>query len=290
MPTSNQKNPNTGGNPWRRLTLALILLVVLAAVFSVARDSSLLNSIPARDRQAIQWALVLLWVLTGVWTIRHLRRILTNITLRHNRSDVRVAMLVSRTFSAIGYAFVIVVGLHLLHIKVGSILVGGAVTGVIVGIGAQSTLSNLFAGLILFTLRPFSIGQTITIRTWMFSGIEYSGTVLDVNWYYTILQDGTQRRILPNSSIIISVITIAADNGMQVYSVPLPYSTSVHDFEDSLRKATKGQAHVSIREFQETYYVAQVKTPAGMDRDEVRAAIAEHRQASLQGASAASDS
>lgn len=267
-----------GGNAWRRLTLTLILLIVLASVFSVARDSSFINSIPARDRQAVDWALVLFWVLTGVWTIRHLRKLLTTMTLRHNKSDVRVAMLVSRAFSALGYAFVIVVGLHLLHIKVGSILVGGAVTGVIVGIGAQSTLSNLFAGLILFTLRPFSIGQTITIRTWMFSGIEYSGTVLDVNWYYTVLQDGTQRRILPNSSIIISVITIAADNGMQVYAVPLPYSASVHDFENSLNQVTHGQAQVSIREFNETYYVAQVKAPRGLDRDQVRAAIAKYRQ------------
>ena len=290
MPTSKQNSASAVGNPWRRLTLALILLIVLASVFTVARDSSFINSIPARDRQAIQWSLVLLWALTGVWTIRHLGRILTNITLRHNKSDVRVAMLISRTFNAIGYAFVVVVGLHLLHIKVGSILVGGAVTGVIVGIGAQSTLSNLFAGLILFTLRPFSIGQTITIRTWMFSGIEYSGTVLDVNWYYTVLQDGTQRRILPNSSIIISVITIAADNGMQVYSVPLPYTTSVHDFENSLREETKGQAQVTIREFQETVYVAQVKTPSGMDRDKVRAAVAKYRQVADQGLSMKTDS
>jgi small conductance mechanosensitive channel len=62
-------------------------------------------------------------------------------------------------FSAIGYSFVLVVSLHLLHIKIGSILVGGAVTGVIVGIGAQSTLSNLFAGVVLFTLRPFLLGK-----------------------------------------------------------------------------------------------------------------------------------
>jgi small conductance mechanosensitive channel len=169
------------------------------------------------------------------------------------------------------------VSLHLLHIKVGSILVGGAVTGVIVGIGAQSTLSNLFAGVVLFTLRPFSVGQTILIRTYLFGGTEYSGTVLDINWYYTVLLDGGQRRILPNSSVIISAITIVSDSGMQLYTVPLPYSVSVHGFEEELEQVTSGQAKVSIKEFEEQTYTVQVKLPSGVDRDLLREAIRKHR-------------
>jgi hypothetical protein len=67
----------------------------------------------------------------------------------------------------------------------------------------------------------------------MFGGTEYSGTVLDINWYYTVLMDGGQRRILPNSSVIISAITIISDSGMDLYTVPLPYSVPVHGLEKS---------------------------------------------------------
>ncbi|MDB5084826.1 MAG: MscS Mechanosensitive ion channel [Bacilli bacterium] len=107
----------------------------------------------------------------------------------------------------------------------------------------------------------------------MFGGTEYSGRVLDINWYYTVLLDGGQRRILPNSSVIISVITIVSNSGMELYTVPLPYSVPVHAFEEELEQVTSGQARVNVKEFGEQTYTVQVKLPSGVDRDLLREAI-----------------
>ena len=260
-------------HPWRRLLLISLLLIAAATVFSAAKDSSLLSFLPAKDRFSLQWVLVLLWAFIGVWLIRQLRHVVLRIAAKSSKMDVRIGLLLSRTLSALGYAFVLVVALHLLQIKIGSILVGGAVTGVIVGIAAQSTLSNLFAGVLLFTLRPFSIGNYVTLRTWMFSGIEYSGTVIDINWYYTVLMDGTQKRIVPNSSIIISAITIIADTSIQLYTLPLPYTISAHIFEQALQQASDGPATVLVREFSEDTYTVQVRVPTHVDRDVIRATL-----------------
>jgi small-conductance mechanosensitive channel len=156
--------------------------------------------------------------------------------------------------------------------------VGGAVTGVIVGIAAQSTLSNLFAGLVLLTVRPFTVGQSITLRTYQFGGIEYRGTVIDVNWYYTVLIDEDQKRILPNSSVIVSAITLNPEERKHVYTVPIPYSVSKKEVEKALLADTDGRAMIKIREFTTDAYNLEIHLPVNVDPDLIRETLAKYRQ------------
>jgi small-conductance mechanosensitive channel len=60
--------------------------------------------------------------------------------------------------------------LALLTIPVQQLLVGGALTGVIVGIAAQQPLSNLFAGLVLLITRPLAVGQWVGIHSGALGG------------------------------------------------------------------------------------------------------------------------
>ena len=263
---------------WRRLIVLFGLLVVVAVVFSVARDSARMRLLPEVERESIQWGLAIVWFVVGVLLIRQLRRTISYVTRVHTNADARVQSLVDRAISGVGYAFVLVVGLHLVQVKIGSILVGGAVTGVIVGVGAQSTLANLIASMVLFTLRPFQIGQYVTVRTYLFGGVEYSGTVVDINWYHTILQEGDVRRILPNSSVIGSAITVGANVGNKLCVVPLPYTTPFRAFEERVAEVTGGQASVSIKEFGSDTYVVQVQLPARFDLELIREAIADFRR------------
>ena len=42
---------------------------------------------------------------------------------------------------------------------------GGAITGVVVGIAAQQTLGNFFAGLVLLFARPYVPGQRVPVTS-----------------------------------------------------------------------------------------------------------------------------
>jgi len=55
--------------------------------------------------------------------------------------------------------------LQLLNVNLSSLLVGGAVTGVVVGIAAQQSLGNFFAGLVLMFARPYIPGQRVIVRS-----------------------------------------------------------------------------------------------------------------------------
>jgi small-conductance mechanosensitive channel len=105
--------------------------------------------------------------------------------------------------------------LQLFNIGVGQLVLGTAVTGVLLGIAAQQTLANLFAGIVLLLARPFVVGDAIQLRSGALGG-EYNGTVLDIGLTYVRLQSVLGVHNLPNSQVL------AAGIGPQVPPEPTP--------------------------------------------------------------------
>ncbi|KPV43991.1 mechanosensitive ion channel family protein [Alicyclobacillus ferrooxydans] len=265
-------------NPWRRVVVVAVVLVLLAVIFNLAHDTLVMTFIPVAYHRLVEWGFVIAWCLIGMWLVKYVNHILvTRVFVKG--LDQQTPRILSRLFTVVGFVFIVLVALNILQIRLSSLLVGGAVTGVIVGIGAQSTLSNLFAGLILLTLRPFHVGQYVSIRTSLFSGIEYGGTVFDVNWYYTTLMDGDQKRVLPNSSVIVSAITINAKEkkGIQVFIVPIPYSVSDQELSKNLHERTNGSATMKIREFAKDTYSVEIHLPPGYEPSLLREILSEYQ-------------
>jgi small-conductance mechanosensitive channel len=103
-------------------------------------------------------------------------------------------ILVSITFVQSGLGF------HL-----GSLLLGGAFAGVIIGIAAQQSLANFFAGLILLAVRPFSIGEEIVVRSGALGG-EYSGIVTSMSIFYVNILTDHGRVALPNAGVLQAAV------------------------------------------------------------------------------------
>ena len=94
-----------------------------------------------------------LFVLAGLIATRSFGRELARVvSVRGNAEAGNVIRLLC--FIA-GYTIVGFGVLTLLHVNLGNLLVGGAITGVVVGIAAQQTLGNFFAGLVLLFARPY---------------------------------------------------------------------------------------------------------------------------------------
>ncbi len=262
----------------RRIMVVSITFILLAVIFNLAHDATVAHLLSVKYRRLVEWGLVLVWCLTGAWLVRNLNHMF--VAKSGGKLDRRTSVVFSRLLTAAGAVFILLVALNLLQIKFSSLLVGGAVTGVILGIGAQSTFSNLYAGLILLTLRPFTVGQYITLRTSLFSGIEYGGMVTDVNWFYTVLIDGDQRRVLPNSSVIVSAVTVNSKEKApsQVISVPLAYSVSEKDLGAELAARTNGQASIRIREFSKDTYTVEISLPGGVDLGVIRETLAKYQE------------
>jgi small-conductance mechanosensitive channel len=107
--------------------------------------------------------------------------------------------------SVIGYILVLLGVLQVLDVHLGSLLVGGAVTGVVLGIAAQQSLGNFFAGLVLLFSRPFVPGDRIKIHSGALGG-PFEGVITGSGLVYTTILTAEGSINLPNSGLLGSAI------------------------------------------------------------------------------------
>jgi small-conductance mechanosensitive channel len=104
-----------------------------------------------------------------------------------------------------GYFVVALTFLTLLGADVSGLLLGGAITGVVLGIAAQQTLANFFAGLVLVTVRPLEVGERIVLRSGPLAG-EYEGVVTDLGMFYVDMITAQGPVKLPNAGVLAAAV------------------------------------------------------------------------------------
>ncbi|HEV2885866.1 MAG TPA: mechanosensitive ion channel family protein [Jatrophihabitans sp.] len=105
----------------------------------------------------------------------------------------------------LGYGIVVLAVLGLLRVNLENLLVGGAVTGVVVGVAAQQTLGNVFAGLVLLFARPYVPGQRVKIRSGAMGG-PFDGVILGAGLMYTTIDTDEGLVSMPNSGLLAAAI------------------------------------------------------------------------------------
>ena len=99
----------------------------------------------------------------------------------------------------------VIITLELFKVPVGNLLVGTAFTAVLLGIAAQQTLGNLFAGVMLMLARPFNVGDQVRMRGGALGG-EIQGTVTEVGITYTRLDTAEGLLNVPNAQAMAAVV------------------------------------------------------------------------------------
>ena len=115
------------------------------------------------------------------------------------------AAVVRYTVLLIGGMTVLILGVALMKVPIGQLLVGGAVTTILLGIAGQQSLSNIFAGLVLLLSRPFNVGDYIRLKSGALGGVT-DGLVAEIGITYLRLdtEDGTLH--LPNSQVLAAAV------------------------------------------------------------------------------------
>jgi small-conductance mechanosensitive channel len=82
-----------------------------------------------------------------------------------------------------------------------------SIIGIIVGIAAQSTISNVIAGLAIVVFKPFGVGDFVTVRG-------ESGFVEDITFRHTVIRLLDAHMIVPNSTITSEVVFNHSDHNI----------------------------------------------------------------------------
>ena len=201
--------------PWRSVAV-LVLAVIMAVVSRSARTASASVTFRETAYQALgrtgteavaDVAAVAFCLLAGLGTAG----------LAGKAREVLQPRIGTAHAAVIRYAIVLVGGLatilitlQLFTIAVGQLLVGGAFATVLVGIAAQQSLSNLFAGLVLLFAQPVNVGDQVLIKSGALGG-ELRGNVAEIGITYVRLDTPDGPLHLPNSQVLAAAVAPVRD-------------------------------------------------------------------------------
>ena len=147
--------------------------------------------------------LSVVFVAAGVIATRSVAGELGRVSEAHG--GVAAASAVRLICMVVGYGVVLLAVLGLLRVNLANLLVGGAVTGVIVGIAAQQTLGNFFAGLVLLFARPYVPGQRVKVRSGAMGG-PFDGVIVSAGLMYTVIDTEEGLVSMPNSGLLAAAV------------------------------------------------------------------------------------
>ena len=192
---------STGGRPANWVIGSLAGLVALAALVVGAEY----GNVHAHDLhpRITAWASTAVLVGAGVLATSRIALALSHLIARGPAAAARGAVRV--IVSVVGYLFVVSAALTVLAVSIERLLVGAGLAGVVLGIAAQQSLGNVFAGIVLTTVRPFGIGDHIRIRSGPLGGI-FEAWVVEISLTYVTLRTDDGPLKVPNSAMLAAAV------------------------------------------------------------------------------------
>ena len=199
--------------PWRAI-IALVLALAAGVVASFAgRNFEFWTGhghVASKLVAAVAAVLFCLFALVAILALAgRTRQALQPVAGTAHASVVRYSIVL------VGAILTLVIGLALFKIPVGQLIVGGALTTILIGIAAQQSLSNIFAGLVLLLSRPFNVGEAIQLRSGAMGGL-IDGTVSEIGITYLRLETADGPMSLPNAQVLAAAVSRRYKPGGQV--------------------------------------------------------------------------
>jgi small-conductance mechanosensitive channel len=191
------------GRFWRSVT-ALVLAAAAAITSGLAGDGLSGWSVhgPATQQLVAAGGAAAFGLLAMAATVGFSR---TSRDLLEPRAGTAHAAVARYAIVLAGGLATVIITLELLKVPVGNLLLGGAFTAVLVGIAAQQTLGNLFAGLMLMLARPFHVGDLVRMRAGALGG-QIEGVVTDIGITYVRLDTDEGMLHVPNAQALAAAV------------------------------------------------------------------------------------
>jgi small conductance mechanosensitive channel len=238
-------------NAWAQLA---ILIPMVGGVFVAYHYRHALGAgLPVRI------GTVIVLVLLGWAIARSIGRALGPLLL--DRLDPGTAGTVDFLIRLATLAVAVVVALRIAGLRPGTLAVGGALTAVIIGLAAQQTLGNLFAGAVLLTARPFRVGDRVRIKAGAIGGGS-EGVVRGIGLFYTTLSSGDETIAVPNGVVVTSAIVplrqpASVDLRARLRPDVLPEDLQAL-LEEAVTTPTRDNPYIDLEEFDHTEVIMHV--------------------------------
>ncbi len=155
----------------------------------------------------------------------------------------------------------LMLALRIAGIEARELAVGGAFTAVILGLAAQQTLGNLFAGTVLLSARPFRVGERVRFQGGGLAG-QVEGTVVSLGLLYVVLSHGADRMMLPNSTVLSCAVIPLREPDAVDFQARLRAGVRPSEvqrlLDENVTILTRGNAQIDLQSMDDDEVVVQI--------------------------------
>ena len=158
-------------------------------------------------------------------------------------------------------AIVVAVALRIAGLRTSTLAVGGAVTAVVLGLAAQQTLGNLFAGLVLISTRPFRVGDRVRLVGGALAG-QQEGIVSSFGLFYTTMVSGADRILVPNAMVLnLAVVPLREPERVELrarFSADITPGEVQEMLQNAISVPTRYAPHIELEELDRDEVVVRI--------------------------------
>ncbi len=251
----------------RRQTFVLVPLLVAVLVLYHYRDNILGHHTAEQWNAWLQWGTVIILLAIGWALARDVGRAAGPTFFR--RMDPGTAGTVGFLIRLVTLGVTILIALAVAGVNPAALVAGSAFTAIVLGLAAQQTLGNLFAGLVLLTARPFRVGERVRLQAGALGGV-IEGVVSSLGLMYTTLARGDDRIMIPNNGVLSAVVVPVREPQPVDVKVRLGSGIAITQvqaiLDDRITTPTRNPATVSLQEIDGDDVVVRVQaTPTHAD-------------------------
>lgn len=119
--------------------------------------------------------------------------------------------------------------LYLLGLNAGSLLTSAGILSIVIGLGAQSLISDILAGIFIVFEGEFRVGDIVTVG-------DFRGSVLEIGLRTTKIEDPSKNIKIFNNSEISGVVNMTKETSYASCDVGIEYGESIERVEAILNK------------------------------------------------------
>ena len=221
-----------------RVGVRLVLFVLFSAIGINAGVNPLQAPLFADDRVA-QLGATALGILWWLYAARVLTELIGLVLMRRIGHSGR---LLQDVIGALVFLAAIVAAAgYVLELPVKGLLATSGVVAIVVGLALQSTLSDVFSGIVLNTTKPYPVDDWIVI-----DGVE--GKVLDIDWRAThMLTSAGTTAVVPNSvAAKAKIVNLSRPNNMHGVSISIQVPNHIRPRRvlDALERTLQGSSRL----------------------------------------------
>ncbi len=171
--------------------------------------------------------IIMILVLIGANILSVIIKFLTSALGQRTKTVGNLIQSVIKYGSIIGAAFYMC---HLFGINTSSLVTSAGILSIVVGLGAQSLIGDILAGIFIVFEGEFQVGDFITIG-------DFRGKVIDIGIRTTKVEDVNENNVkIFNNSDISGILNMTKESSFAVSDVGISYNESIERVEAVLRE------------------------------------------------------